>query len=202
MRRLLVIASVLTLAVVGAGCGSSGGSDPGGDATTTTAEVGTTTTEASGEDAGGATAEEYTAAYVVNLSSGKKDEGNLVLTEEEAACVAPRFVDVITAEALREGEVTPADVEDPSFEPSDVGLSVDQGTQLVDAFGACDVDIIALFVESFTLGMTPEQQACAAENVDPDLTKALLVKSLSTEEADAEFEAVLDDLDADCNLPG
>jgi len=202
MRKLLVIVSVLTLAVVGAGCGSSGGSDSAGDDATTTTGAKTTTTEGTTEDPGDVTADGYTSAFIINLSGGSKEDGNLVISEEEATCVAPRFVDAITVKTLQDNDVTTADIEDPGFDGSALGLSEEQGEQLVDAFGACDVDITALFAESFTAGMTAEQQSCVAENVDADLTKALLVKTFSTGESDAEFEAVIADLTEKCDLPG
>lgn len=204
MRKLLVLVCALTLAGTVAGCSSSGGSD-GADAdpTTTTSEAkATTTTAAKGGGDVEITPAEYITAFVTNLSSGSKDDGNLVLTEEQATCVAPKFVDAITAETLNEHDITTDDVADPGFDGSGLGLTEAQGEQLVDAFGACDVDIVALFAESLTMGMTTDQQACAAENVDPDLTRALLVKTFSTGESDAEFEAVIGDLTAACDLPG
>jgi hypothetical protein len=202
MRKLLVIVSVLTLSVLAAGCGSSSGSDGGSKDATTTTKAKTTTTEGTSEDPGDVTADGYTSAFVINLSKGSKDDGNLVLTEDEATCVAPKFVDAITVKTLQENDVTTADIEKPGFDGSALGLSEAQGEQLVAAFAACDVDIVALFAESLTAGLTPEQQSCVAEKVDPDLTKALLVKTFSTGKSDAEFEAVITDLTAKCDLPG
>lgn len=202
MNKLLAIACALALGLVAVGCGSSGGSDGGDDTTTTEAARTTTTAGSDGPSGTAPTAEEYTAAFVENLSNGTKEDGDLVLTEEQATCVAPRFVDAITVEVLQEQEVTVDDVAKPGFDGSGLGLSEEQGEQLVDAFEPCDVDIVALFAESLTMGLTAEQQDCAKENVDPDLTRALLVKTFSSGQSDQEFEAVLSALDEACDLPG
>ena len=207
MRKLLTLLLVSVLAVVAAGCGASGGSDSSGDNSTTTESKATTTepddapTDTSGTSVD-VSAEDYTAAFVSNLSTGSIDDGDLVIAADEAECVAPRFLDAITVEVLQENEVTPEDVSEPSWDGSDLGLSLDQGQLLVDSFGECDVDIFTLFATSLTVGLTEEQQACAVENVDPDLTEALLVKTFSTGDNDAEFEAVIGDLTSKCDLPG
>ena len=201
MRKLLTLCCVLSLALVAVGCSSSDGSDGSGDGTATSKDK-TTTTEGSTEDVEGITADGYTSAFVINLSSGSEDEGNLVISEEQATCVAPLFVDAITVKTLQANDVTTEEIEDPSWDGTSLGLSPKQGEKLVSSFGECDVDIVALFAEGLTGGLTAEQQSCVAENIDGDLVKAALAKTFSTGESDAEFEAVVTALGEDCELPG
>jgi hypothetical protein len=208
MRKLLALTLVALLALVGAGCGSSGGSEPAADgpttteATTTTADDDTTTTADGGDAAAtDVTADEYAAAFVTSLTTGDRDGGDLVLPADAAKCVAPRFVEAITVDQLNEAGITEEDASDPSFDPSTIGIDEEQAQTMVDAFGACDFDIYAELAASLTSGLGSDVEACVEENLDEDLADALLVKSFSTGQSDDEFEALLTDLQASCDLP-
>lgn len=206
MRKLIALLCALTLALVAAGCGSSGGSD---DASSTTEAKATTTTEA--DDDGGTTEPAdgpvdvdeatYVAAFTTGLSTGDSTGGDLVLTKETAACVAPKWVAAMTVEQLNEAGITEKDAADAGFNPADVDLDESQAEELVDAFDACDFDIFGELGRSLTLGLGEEQEQCAAENLDPELGRALLVKTFSTGQSDTEFEALLADLEKSCDLP-
>lgn len=197
MRKILASLAVLTLVVGLASCSSS--DDEGaGDETTTTTEAATTTEAEEPADAGDPQA--FVDAYTTGLSSGSVDAGALVLTEEQAACVGEAWVDQIGVDRFEEAGVTPEDVADPLFDSTRLGLPEEEGAEIVAAFEGCDVDIAAELAESITLGMGEEQISCTAENIDPELVDALLVKSFTTGENDAEFEALLASLDA-CDLP-
>jgi len=207
MKKLLVIVSALTLALIAVGCGSSGGSD--GSASTTEAERSTTTkaegsstTKADSGGSGTASADDYAEAFVANLSTGKKEDGNLVISEEQATCVAPKVVDAVTVEALQSGDAGTGDIADPGFDWSDLGMTEAQAQDAIDAFGACDVDLTALFAESLTIGLTAEQQSCVKDNVDGDQVERLLVANFSSGESEKEFEAVIKTLTDACDLPG
>ncbi|MCU1369752.1 MAG: hypothetical protein JWO77_946 [Ilumatobacteraceae bacterium] len=222
MRKLIAVSCALTFALVAAGCGSSGGSDGSGStttttkasatttttnttkgsATTTTTDASETTTTVAGDDGGDpGDADGYAASLVTSLTSGSKENGDLVITEEQAECVAPKIVELVTVEGFTEADISVDDAAASGFDPEDLGLDEGQGQELFDAFGACDVDLVAQFAESITIGLDDEQAACAAENVDAGLVEALLVKSFSTGESDAEFDAVLADLETTCQLP-
>jgi hypothetical protein len=207
MKKLLVIVSALTLALVAAGCGSSGDSDGSASTTdagrsTTTEAKGSTTTKAGSGGSGGESADAYAEAFVSNLSTGKKEDGNLVITEDQATCVAPKVVDAATVEALRSGDAGTDDIADPGFDWSDLGMTEAQAQEAIDAFAACDVDLTALFAESLTIGLTAEQQSCVADNVDGDQVERLLVANFSSGDSDKEFEAVIKTLTDACDLPG
>lgn len=207
MKKLLVIVSALTFALVAAGCGSSGGSDGSAstteaDRSTTTEAEGSTTTKAGSGGSGEVSEDAYVEAFVSNLSTGKKEDGNLVITEEQATCVAPKVVDAVTVDGLQSGDASTDDISDPGFDWSDLGMTKAQAQDAIDAFGACDVDLSALFAESLTIGLTAEQQSCVADNVDADQVERLLVANFSSDESDTEFEAVIKTLTDACDLPG
>jgi hypothetical protein len=209
MRKLLALTIVALLALAAAGCGSSDGSEPSGDGATTTEPTSTTaadddtsTTAADGDvEATDVTAEEYEAAFVTSLTTGDRDGGDLVLPDDAAECVAPRFVEAFTVEQLNEAGVSEEDASDPGFDPSTVGIDEEQAQAMVDAFGPCDFDIYAELAASLTAGLGSDVEACAEENLDEDLADALLVTSFSTGQSDDEFEALLADLQESCDLP-
>lgn len=210
MRKPLVLACALTLALVVAGCGSSGGSDADDSttttkakaATTTTADGETTTTEGDGDvTPTDVTAEQYEAAFVTSLTTGEEDGTDLVLPQAAAECVAPKFVDIITVETLNEAGVTEEDASESGFEPGELGLEESQGAEIVAAFGTCDFDIYAELAKGLSAGLGADVETCVAENLDPDLADAMLAKTFSTGENDAEFEALLADLQTKCDLP-
>ena len=205
MRKPLSLFCVLMLAVAAAGCsGSSDSGSSSGATTSTTASSKTSTTKAGGSS-GSKTSDiskaEATDAFVSNLSEGSEDAGQLVIPKDADTGVAPKFVKTITVATIRENGVTAADIAKPGFDGAELGLTEDQGQELVDAFGACDVDIYQLFIEALTAGLTAEQQSCSRENLDKDLANALLVKTFSTGQSDKEFEAVVKDLTDKCDLP-
>ncbi|HWJ98667.1 MAG TPA: hypothetical protein VNQ33_10940 [Acidimicrobiales bacterium] len=209
MRKLLVLTCAITLALVVAGCGSSGGSDGAegttttkGDATTTTAADDTSTTAGDGDVAPtDVTAEQYAAAFAAGLTSGDADGTDLVLPKDAAECVAPKFVDIVTVETLNQAGITAEDASESGFEPGGLGLDASQGAAIVAAFGECHFDIYAELAKGLTAGLGEDVQQCTAANIDHDLADAMLAKTFSTGENDAEFEALLADLQKTCDLP-
>jgi sirohydrochlorin ferrochelatase len=201
--RLAPIAALALAAVLLASCGSEGSDAEREETTTTVAEESSETTEAGDAEAPATdvTEEEYVAALTENLSSGSEESGQLVLDEGAAECIAPRWVEAMTVELLQERGVTTEALSDPSFDGESLGMELAQGEAMVAAFGACDVDVVALFAAALTQGLEPAQQACVAENADPALVEALLATSFSTGDSDAEFEAVLAQLESVCELP-
>jgi sirohydrochlorin ferrochelatase len=201
--RLAPIAALALAAVLLASCGSEGSDAEREETTTTVAEESSETTEAGDAEAPATdvTEEEYVAALTENLSSGSEESGQLVLDEGAAECIAPRWVEAMTVELLQERGVTTEALSDPSFDGESLGMELAQGEAMVEAFGACDVDVVALFAAALTQGLEPAQQACVAENADPALVEALLATSFSTGDSDAEFEAVLAQLESVCELP-
>jgi hypothetical protein len=205
MPKLVSVLCAVLLAVTIAGCGSSGSE---GSSTTTKAEGTTTTADPNGSGSGegepsaevsGITAEEYTEAFVTNLSSGDDDGTDLVVTEEQAECVAPKWVAAITVEKLHEAGATVEALSDPGFNRVELALDEDQGAELVAAFDPCGVDLAELFAAALTQGLTEEQQSCAVENIDREDALDYLGKSFGGSQPD--LTPIQDALVAACDLP-
>jgi len=194
VRKFFALLFVIALALAAVGC-SSDGSDGAGDKKTTT------TAAESDQDVASLTADDYEAALVANLSTGNEDEGALVMEQAKAECLAPLWLDAITVDVLQANDVTVEQISDPSFSSGKLGLEEAQGQAMVDGFDECDVDVAALLAQSFSLGLEEEQQACVAENIDPEMVDALLVKAFSTGGGDAEFKTLTSALGAACDLP-
>ena len=63
------------------------------------------------------------------------------------------------------------------------------------------MDIYAELAVGLTAGLGDELRQCTEENLDHDLADAMLAKTFSSGENDAEFEALLADLQEHCDLP-
>jgi hypothetical protein len=209
MRKLALLLCATTLALAAAGCGTSSGSDGSKDDTTTTeakatttADDGSTTTKGGGTDASDITAEQYEAAFATAFSSGSREDGDLVMPKKAAECMAPLTVKALTVEDLHAAGITEEDASDPGFDPSDVGIDEQQARELVDAFSSCDFDIYTELALSLTVGLPDDVQQCAAQNIDLDLADDLMVTSFSSGQSDAQFEALITDLQKSCpDLP-
>ncbi len=208
MRKLIVGLVALFLVVGVTSCSSSGSDDgdaskkttttakpSGGKDTTTTAADETTTTE--GSSGGG---DDYVAGLAEGLAGGNEDDGDLVLAQDEADCVAERWIDVIGVKRLEAQDVTAKDLADPDFTYSDLDLSKSEGETMIDAFGACDVDIRTKLLDSLGADLDADQKSCLEENLDEDFQKALLVEALVTEEFSDELNTKMQDLQTTCNL--
>ena len=206
MRKATALVCVVLLAVAAAGCSSD--SSDGADETTTTVDSKievdskiTTTTRSGDVEPTKVTAKEYTAALITGMTTGKAEQGDLVLTQDAADCVAPKFVEIMTVKRMNEAGLTAEDLTDPGFDATGLGLDEDEGAELVAAFGDCDFDIYGELASALTQGLPEEQQQCAAENIDHDQADAMLAKTFSTGSNDAEFEALINSLTEACDLP-
>ena len=192
LTRVLVIGGLFVAAT--AGCGDDD------DATTTTARAETTTSRSTGTStadtatdatvsAADATEADYLAAIERSLSSGD----GLSTTPEQAECMAPKWLDTIGVDRLKDRGVAPSeigdDVNDDGSALSDLGLTDDEGTALYDAFGECDVDIRAQFVEFATDGQPPEIVECIDDALTPDLLRRVMIASIVQQAPDDELQA-------------
>jgi hypothetical protein len=154
--------------------------------TETTAATSTDDTTATSSDGTGATGTttpaaeateaDYLAAIERSLSTGE----GLKTTAEQAECMAPRWLDTIGMERLKEHDVAPADIGDD--------VNVD-GSALYDAFGACDVDIRQLFIVLAAEGQTADVATCVEGALTPDLLRQLMVSSIVQDQPDDQLQA-------------
>jgi hypothetical protein len=155
-------------------------------ATTATVETSTTgstatTTGATSGSVGDASEEDYVAAVAATFTQGGEDD--LQLTDEQADCVAPKWIDTIGVDRLKDKGISPDDIGDDADDAdiSDLGLSEDEGGELYDAFAACDVDIRQQFVDSLAADedVSEEAAACLDNAIDSDLLRRLIVTTLT-----------------------
>lgn len=213
MRRLAAPLTALVL-VAALGACSSDGSD-GGDRTTTTASAGeaTTTSEAgTGTTADGDTtttegdgpvdgdADDYAAALQVGLTANAGEEGELDVTDEEAACVAPAWVEIIGVDTFTEAGTAPADLEESNFAFAELGLDDDQGLAMIDAFDDCDVDVLTQIRDVLSADLDATQTACLEAELDDDLARQFLAEALTKEDLSSDLADILDTIDEACNL--
>lgn len=202
--RLSPLVPVTALVIALSACGASGGDDAASttttaEETTTSVDEATTTTEdAPSEPAGDADA--YAEGLAVGLASADEESGELVLTTDEAECVAPEWVDLIGVDTLAGADVAPEDLEDPDFQFSDLALDPETGGDMIDAFGDCDVDIISEFYETLSADLDDEQIDCLVDELGDDQARQFLIEALVQTDLSAELNDELERIDSVCQL--
>ena len=209
-RSLVVLTAALSLVL--AACGStSGGSDAGSDTTApaptsaeTTSKSATTSSTAPDQSTtsapAGQGAKAYGDALAKGLDSADPANGDLALDPKQSACVAPKWVSIIGVDTFVGKDVKPKELEDPDFAVRDLGLDLDQGRAMIDAFGDCDVAIYDEFLKSLAGDLSPTQVSCLKGELDEDLAKQFLAQSLTQSSLSADLNAKLDDIDKTCKL--
>lgn len=122
MTRTVTICLVTCMMVLAVACSDDGG---GGG----------------GIGIGGGGVSDEAKPYVESLSKNLSMEGNeslLEVEEEQADCIAPKWVDILQPERLKKAGVKAADLgADDSDLLVELKLSSDEGSALVDAFADC-----------------------------------------------------------------
>jgi hypothetical protein len=124
-------------------------------------------------------AQPYVDAFVEDAADA--DEDDLQISPEQAECFGARFVEIVGVDRLEEAGVTPDDFGGESdLDFSEIGLTEDEGGEIYDAFGACDVDIRAEFISSLGADdeLSEEDRECVAEAFDDDLLRRILVTTM------------------------
>lgn len=205
MRKLLTLLAGLALLTGTAACSTSAGSSGEGkdDATTRTdpPEADGTTT-APPEGGGSPDTGAYVEALVTGMSAGDPGE-DLVLTVEEARCVAPVWIDTLGADAL--AGIDPQELADP--DDLDLAGIVDideqQAAAMIDAYAGCDVDISEKFASYLALDLPADQAACVSDALaEEDLTGLLELALVDEDEAEAQFTATLQPVSEACGVEG
>lgn len=159
-RRNPLIALLLVAALLFSACSSDGGDDAADDTTTTAADGESTTTEGEGGDDETTTTEgsggseggdgpvdvsDDERPYVEAMAESmlEDEESEFPLTDDQAECFASRTVKVLRVDRLRAAGITPESLGDDEevLEFPDLELTMDEGNEIYDAFGACGVDL-------------------------------------------------------------
>ena len=190
----MLIAGLAVAALTACGGDDDGGSATTADAAETTASSSDGTSTGSTVSAADATEDDYLAAIESSLTSGA-GTGQMATSSEQAECVAPKWLDTIGVDRLKEQGIGPAqigdDIDDDGSALSDLGLTEDEGNALYDAFGDCGVDIEQQFLTAITDDLNEEAAACVADAVSGDLLRRLHVSVL------VQGDAAEDELQAD-----
>jgi len=192
IRGALAIATVGLLTLSAAACGDD--DDSGGDAATTTGGASATTSGStggtSGGDASSATEDDYLAAIESQFTQTGDD--SLQMTDEQAGCVAPKWLDVIGVDRLKEQGITPDDVRSDTDNEklSTLGLTEADGDKLYDAYGECDVDVREQFVKSVA-SSTEAAEDCLDDALSDDLLRRIFVTSVTKGEAGLDADEAL-----------
>jgi hypothetical protein len=154
--RVVLVVAALALALGACGDDDDGGGGDGGEVS---------------EDA-----QPYVDAFVESAAEAEDDE--LQMSPEQAECFGGRFVEIVGVDRLEEAGVTPEDVGDDSdMDFSTLDLTEDEGGEIYDAFGDCDIDIRAEFLRSLGADddIAEEDRECIAEAFDDDLLRRIMV---------------------------
>lgn len=159
--RVLSVALVASLALITVGCSSDGGG--GGNAAVTDEN------------------RPYVDAMKKSLAASNEEDGDIVLSDGQIDCIAPRFINIIGVDRLEENGVTAADVEaDEAMDFSDLGMDEKEGNELYDTFGNCDVNLGETMMASFAEDdeMTDAMKTCMEGVFTDDNLRKLMVSTM------------------------
>jgi hypothetical protein len=157
--------------------------------------------DTSGEDAG--EARPYVDALIANLTM--VGEGQLELTQAQAGCVAPRWIEVMDIDRLSAAGVTPSSLADEGS-LSVLQLSDEDAERMYEAFLACEVDVRQSFVDSLAAEaeLSDDDARCLGEQIEDDLVRRFFITSLhEDEQGSAEDDQNFEDVEtalAACGL--
>jgi len=154
MARTVKTCLVACVAVVTVACSTGGG---GG-----------------GDDAVSDEGKPYAESLSKNLTKG--GEGEIELSDEQANCIAPKWVNTMKPDRLKKAGIKPADLgsDDNTDMLARLKLSKDEGVALVDAFSDCGVNLKESFLAADS-DLTDDDRNCLNDAISDDLLKEVLV---------------------------
>jgi hypothetical protein len=171
------MAIVVTMALASCGDDDDGSATTATSAATVTADSGAAVTDTA---AGAAVGDEQ--AYADAFSASLQQDGDDVdIAPEQADCIGSTFVDVIGVERLQDSGVAPADVASGSdLDFSELGLDEDDGNDLYDAFGSCDVDLRDTLVEAIAAddSVSEDVRQCLEDGFTDDVVREFVVAAM------------------------
>ena len=174
--------------VLAAGCGddddngagtTAGGTTAGGTSGGTASGTSRATAGGTAGTDGSADAQAYVDAMIDSFDNA--DPGELQIDRDQAQCLAPKWVETMGPDRLAEAGIQPEDfAAEGDVDLSTVGMTKDDGNELYDAMGECDIDVKTLFVESFASDqdLSAEDRECFANALDDDLLRRIMVTTL------------------------
>lgn len=123
-------------------------------------------------------------------------EGGMVISEEDARCVAGGIVDGVGEDRIEELGFTPDNVD--MIEGAD--FTDDEIDTMVDVFFDC-VDMRQVLVTNLAADVSDEVVACFAENLPEDALRDFFAASNFGVDMPDESDQALRDVAAECGLP-
>ncbi|HET8931304.1 MAG TPA: hypothetical protein VFN21_11650 [Acidimicrobiales bacterium] len=154
--------------------------DQGATSTTSGNDAGRSTTTARPDTTGSASDAEA-GPYVEAMTESMLDDDDVPITEDQARCYAGKAIEIIAVDRLQSKGITPDDLRDDSaLDLSDVGLSMDEGNALYDAFEDCDIDLRELMLASMGEGeeVPAGVEACLDQVLTDDNLRKMMVISI------------------------
>lgn len=123
----------------------------------------------------------YVEAMSTSMKDSREDEEDMQLTDAQIDCIAPRFVNIIGVDRMKENGVTPEDLaSDDPLDFSTLKMDEKEGNTLYDTFGQCDVNLREVMMTSFAQDddMSPEMRKCMEDVFTDDNLRTLMVSSM------------------------
>ncbi|MBX3286249.1 MAG: hypothetical protein KF703_12950 [Actinobacteria bacterium] len=121
-------------------------------------------------------------------------------SDDQVACIAAVWVDVIGTDAFASRQITPDQVAASSFSYGTLGITDAQADRLLDAFGTCGVDLVAFTLDALAPLVDEAQFACIAGKVSVEEGRAIGRGLLVGGEAANAGTAAIGDIAASCGI--
>lgn len=198
-RHIFTLVVVTTVLAVGCSGSSGGSSDPDADASDAAGSASsaidpTTTAAQTGSSTAASSLSPEAEALARTMQGSTSASMALPVDEEQATCVAPRWIETFGSSLDDAGSTLP-DLEDPAFSPTTLDLSVEQGEAMVDAAVDCGIDVIGPYLRGVTGGLNPEQTSCVTDGFDADMARSLIAHSVADD-----LSPELQDLYRSCDI--
>jgi len=190
-RRTLAASIFVTAVIVLASCGASVDqvkkAAGGPESTTRPATTEGTTSTAPDRQPGTTRADRPTptdgdaAPYVQAMTESMLADEDTPISEDQARCFATKSIEIIGVDRLKREGIEPADLSRQSaLDLSDVGLSMDEGNEIYDAFEKCDIDLRGFMMKSIGDGgqVDAAVEACLDQVLTDDNLRKLMVISI------------------------
>lgn len=149
-----------------------------------------------------AEAQPYVDAMKTSMANSQDEDDPFNLSEGQIDCMAPRMINAMGVDRLEEAGVTPEDIaadEDNGMDFSDLNLTEEDGNKMYDAFGACDINLREVMMESFSGEGMPDEAAECIEGVLTDdnlrtFIVSLMVNGEDGMESDPAMEGFMNEL--------
>ena len=108
------------------------------------------------------------------------DDDTFELSDSQIDCLAPRMVNAIGVDLLIDAGVDPSAIgDDTDMDFSELGISREQGGAMYDSFGACDVSVRDVMLESIAgEGLDGDAQKCVEDALTEDSVRDMMIATL------------------------